>query len=639
MNLESVIQAVFYTYYALISASVGVPTFFLALSLVVPKAGVVHAFLAASFGQFRTLLFRKWITAPMIAAPILYMLVTRRWDQKMVPPTDPTLRIMAHLTVVLVIWFWMEGGVAERGGLNVLALDLMDLPEMIHHSRLMRIRSFFLSAPLAFVAVRFPGPLCLFGVSAAVLLSAWQEQMHIRFLAMSRRFHANLASDTSSPEIWRDPFMLQLSDVHLTTEGERRTEGGQSGNRNLDLLASDSQRPMPRYLIVTGDLVDTGASTEYGQPVEPLRHLRGRGVRVIVSPGNHDLGTSYSRWTAYVFLSVTRPDLRVVDTSRLFRYLEFAAEMEPNLRCNDGKLLAEVLRRETSVIVGLQKRWQAVANEASVQLRRRRFRHLPQPEPSGIAVLSSVDSAAAACLLDPLIDEVMDYFTPPEFLGGAAGREQFRTALTSSPKCEFDPRFVAIRQKRLWTAIFPLRLFIEEDGLEFLIVNSVVAEPGLIGSAFGRLTSSQLERIRDAVSNTRARVLVVLMHHPIYGWEEEKEDEHNRLLVNTQRWGLLAHDLQESRQLFTIFKGAPNSCQQIVLCGGHRHGSSRAGGITRSEERESVDPRLRVCESNALPNLTQIAHQGQRNDLLCFKNKDGLIYPSRIGFDSLLGLK
>src|SRR5205085_4123774 len=164
----------------------------------------------------------------------------------------------------------------------------------------------------------------------------------------------------------------------------------------------------------------------------------------------------------------------------------------------------------------------------------------------------------------------------------------------------------AVRWIQLWSDAFPLKLKTPEA--EFLIVNSVRPEPGLLGSAFGQLGDEQLGRLRKAASVTDAALLVVLMHHTICRWQQEPTDATRALKVPVERWGTLGHHSAESEALATIFEDVPPpSCRRVLLCSGHRHAITRAGPWKGNTDREApLQPRLWFLESDALFHESEI---------------------------------
>ncbi len=143
------------------------------------------------------------------------------------------------------------------------------------------------------------------------------------------------------------PYAIHVTDIHLVAEGEKRIEGGSDGIRRLGELAQALRRSPPTLLLITGDLTDRGSSYEYNIAMELLRPLRDAvGTKILLAPGNHDLGTAYSATNHIVVLSNARYTLASregIDGLLLVRYLEVAAGLYPRLRACNGRTLKNQL--------------------------------------------------------------------------------------------------------------------------------------------------------------------------------------------------------------------------------------------------------------------------------------------------------
>jgi hypothetical protein len=364
-------------------------------------------------------------------------------------------------------------------------------------------------------------------------------------------------------------------------------------------------------------------------------------MRVLICPGNHDLATAYDD-TGYFFVragAFNRPPL--VNASKLVSYLEMAVNFEPELRCEDAPL-ADILKREVQPARKIAEEWQTAADFAFERLAAGSSTKPPkvqrQGQPCDLLALQQVDPSKASALLNPLIDQAMEFFSPPEFLSGPAAREQWMKDFTHRPQCSFNPIHTGLRWSRLWTQVFPLHLYVEQDEIEFFLVNSVAPDSGALGSAFGRLTTEQVNRLRRCLLATRAKLVVILMHHPICGWEEEQKDKHSRFGVDVQRWGLLAHDASESQQLVEILNSNTNGIRkQALLCVGHRHGWSRIGRPRQYAGDPVVESAAWILESAALPNVSIDGKSGDRASdiIVCEREESGLLRPSRMPFSAL----
>jgi hypothetical protein len=646
INIQSLVQSIGYIYLINVWASSSLSTVSLVVSLFLRKASLAHAVLAASDDKFQRLLSKHWMI--LVVLPGLFVVATKQWGLEMVPPPHSRERQWADLIAVLIFFVWMNSGLLATSGLNLIADDLEDNPAMKSARAFTGSYCFLLGGVVGIVAVRMAGPLALYALMVAVIITIYLKWSFLRWTAIIRRAQSPIASDETKSSAWKEPFLLCLSDIHLTREGRSRTEGGPSGNANLNLLGSlTPTTPLPKYLIVTGDLVDTGEDAEWICALGPLWQLRRNGVRILLCPGNHDIATAYNPAIAYPFLKASDAGERLVDASRLLAYFRTAGELEPELACHDGKPVLQLREEETAPMRSLLDHWLGAvkaaiselemhdSNQSSLDYIRKKGDEFP---PRALDLLRITDPSLADALLKPLIDEAMSFFNTPEFAIGNEGREAWIQILTHAAHCHLDLRLLARRWARLWTAAFPLKVYVESDRIEFLIVNSISPEPGLIGSAFGRLTSEQLGRLRSCVAGTRAEIVVILMHHPIYGWKQEAKDQPDRRAVDIERWALLSHDLRECNEIVTMLDSvAPPHCKQVLLCGGHRHGVSRAGPVL---SRKLTAGRLGVLESNALPLASQEDQGHSRtNDLLfCTREVSGTLQPRRVQLGELMRL-
>ncbi|MCC6484656.1 MAG: metallophosphoesterase [Armatimonadetes bacterium] len=82
---------------------------------------------------------------------------------------------------------------------------------------------------------------------------------------------------------------VQISDIHVTPE---KSEVGQNWARNREALIRQVNAQRPDFVIVTGDLTETGASADFRALKGWLRKFD---APVYVVPGNHDVGRRVSR--------------------------------------------------------------------------------------------------------------------------------------------------------------------------------------------------------------------------------------------------------------------------------------------------------------------------------------------------------
>ncbi len=598
---------------------------------------VPHVLLAAVAERFKAAL------RPGLILIAVYFGFTNRWHLEPFPAKGSVGHFVGDSLAAVVFSVWIGFGVLLASGFTTVAKDVSDKPEY------RRVRGFLLwdAAVGSFIVVTltriYAGPMDSFGLAIATAVALSRIRFHLGHLARVRRYYAPVASDCSVPTDSTSPYLLHLSDLHLTATGAKRTEGGASGNANLAWLGAHlAHNRQPKYLMITGDVVDTGRTPEWSQAIGPLRTLRERGIRVLICPGNHDLATAYDD-SGYLFLRQGALNRKpYVNASTLVSYLELAVTLEPEL-CAENELLSDILEREVEPARKIAKQWQRAADVALGRLTAKPSKTPPdaarEGQPHDLWNLRKADQLTASALLDPLIDQAMEYFSPPDFLSGQAARERWMREFTHRPRCAFNPIDIGVRWGRLWTQVFPLHLFVERDEIEFFVVNSVAPDPGALASAFGRLTAEQISRLERGLTATRAKVAVILMHHPICGWQDEPRDRHRRFGVDIQRWGLLAHDVKESEQLVEILNSNTNGTRkQTLLCVGHRHGLSRAGPVRLYFDDPVVETGAWVLESAALPDVSSIGPRcGDRvSDLIvCMREASGLLRPCRMPFSAM----
>jgi hypothetical protein len=167
------------------------------------------------------------------------------------------------------------------------------------------------------------------------------------------------------------------------------------------------------------------------------------------------------------------------------------------------------------------------------------------------------------------------------------------------------------------------------SSIETVIVNSRAPEPGLMGSAFGHLTEAQIERLSHLVASTRAKTLVVLMHHPVCGWVDDKSDAPLNRFVSVKRWALLAHETSECNRVIELLRDrVPISCRKVYLCAGHHHGRTRVGCVVSGDGQPDMRcSKVAVMESCALAGTS--VEEGGLHLLALRRGPDRTLDPAR----------
>lgn len=566
-------------------------------------------------------------------------------DVGLVPP--PEVRRYLDVSAVWLFYLWINYGLLKIAGLPILFKGLeagvnkkriaaIQILNAINGAVLMSFATSALPPPFAVVA----------GLIAAYVAGVWRNLSMMRIAAILRRQYAPVARDECRDSVVDSPFLMHLSDLHVTGNQNRRVDGGVSGNQNLlEVVDRTTDRTLPRFCLVTGDLIDWGLDSEWKFAIPHLTALRNRGCRILLAPGNHDLATAYVYWRSLVFLSTSPPGQAPADASLLISYLRAASTLEPELRSHGGEAISSIVEREVTPVEDLHEAWRTAVSRAYALVRdNSRYPQIIRSarpehyEARILGLLEAVDEAAAAQLINPLVDRAMAAFPPPMFVDGEVGRRKWGTFFKNTRDCHLHPALVAAKWQPLWRDIFPLRLRAPEQGVEFFIVNSTDPTSGLLASAFGHLSQPQLERLYSGIGECAGRTVVILMHHAICGWTGCAEDMRGNRRVDISKWALLAHNTEESIDIVCSLSNLIKNkgVKQIVICSGHRHTQSRAGPfLDRNEGNPVASGRVVAMESAAGCDFRLPGDDGSHHLLFANLDSEGFLRPFRARLDRL----
>ena len=347
-----------------------------------------------------------------------------------------------------------------------------------------------------------------------------------------------------------------VSDVHVTRKDEvPRFEGGMGGYLALAAWLDMVVPLRPRYLIISGDVVDSGNPTEWAR-VEALifAKLRHR-TALLMSPGNHDLCPFYG--------SPGRHHVR--------SYFQVQSRFCSSLITANGLRIVEVFDHANREIAHLVDDRAAMLQAAFVA------RPTLRPAPGQVGSLRVDVDYSPSRLKD---SEAIDW------------RARARSDLV-------DEWF-----EQHWYDLFPLRLVDKEGGAVILLLNSVIRGMKTLGaSALGRLGEGQIKRVRNVIGGVApwVRTVVIVMHHAPFRRERGLRDlwrewsSHSARLRRVKdelvEFSIAAHEVQEAWNFITQLNKATEEHPglRVVLCCGHRH---RAGG--------GAFGRLTIVEAGAL---------------------------------------
>lgn len=561
------------------------------------------------------------------------------------PPAGSEARELGDNIATVAVFLWISLGVAGTGGTAILNFGLTKGEDVKLARRLQFVVLLMILLGPMMVALYWPGPFAIVGMMIAVASSLVLHLHAIRLIAFIRRLRSPRATAIEDLAQVAEAYAVQVSDVHFTMPGTRLVQGGEGGNRQLAFLTRrwmERAIAVPKFVLVTGDVIDRGSTEEWEQVLPILRQIKMLGARIIVAPGNHDLATAYDQSVASPSMAQSSQNFRTVDTRRIRDYLAIAAEFEPALACHDGRSLAELLKSEEQHFMSFVDSWRSAAQAAAVGVKDKGglLSHgidPDRPDARALAALRVHDAAEAARLLAPVIERAQAIFSHENF---DLKKDTFAKAIFSAQDFHLPPVFEqAFRWRQLWYGSFPLRTIDEASDVEFLIVNSNAPEPGLVGSGFGRLGDPQLERLQKMVSASTARNIAVLMHHPVCGWVQEPADRRTGFKgLSMDRWAFLAHETRECERVIELLgANAPDTCSAVFLCCGHRHGHARVGHVVAHGDDSAITyPRLYIMESAALPDLALGAPptSTHTNTMLALARRaDGGLSPGTIPVD------
>lgn len=366
------------------------------------------------------------------------------------------------------------------------------------------------------------------------------------------------------------PTAVHATDIHLTASSETaRVDGGTGGHAQMEIWLEKMKQLAPAYVLVSGDIVDTGDSREWKIFNEHIEKHAWIKDRLVLAPGNHDLSPYYGE----------------EDLGKLRRYIEFQSRMSPTLiTAYDLKLsaLAEIARAEVAF---------------KIEKRRDEIRGLVRFDSRfGMVLMQSVGMrphyySRKACLFAEEHGAFsMEY---------ARSGWQFPQDFFGVPK-DFDFEGFALETLlddwfvERWHEMFPFKLEDPDQGLLIIVLNSVASETqNVTESALGGLGNNQLSRlgkIFECLPNW-VRTVFIMTHHAPFRRSGEFELPLPKPLFTRYGWqrastmiselAFLPQEGREARGLIDLvadLADRPQSPNVLVLCGHrHRRSSGRAG--------------------------------------------------------------
>jgi 3',5'-cyclic AMP phosphodiesterase CpdA len=330
-----------------------------------------------------------------------------------------------------------------------------------------------------------------------------------------------------------------LSDLHIVARDKDKTqEGSTPGNEVLPSLLSIVEAHNPRYLMITGDITDSGAFDEWEIAKANLGKIAGK-TRIILCPGNHDFSLAFET------KMLEHPDDWEASThARLPRFVQLQASLYGGMTTAAGKTVSRIVQSAP-----------------------------PRPDPE---MRKDAEQMLHACVkrCQEFTDQPAKMFTP------------------CMRRCESDlgPSLEPIRKQvewaKYWMAVsedlFPLVELDQADQVAVISMASSIKAGVSIGTnAIGRMDDAQLGRLRTILRNlpTDVRTIIFLYHHPITAIENEVDvplTKHDIASIqDTIRWAdaFLRHDSEQAQTIGDLIAEelARRPATNAVFLFGHRH--------------------------------------------------------------------
>lgn len=336
---------------------------------------------------------------------------------------------------------------------------------------------------------------------------------------------------------------VHLTDLHITKECEPRNEPEPPGNWRLKALDQELPSRPISWLLITGDLADHGREDEWQESRKLLQALQTArpGLRVVVAPGNHDLATAYNSADAFFAISIARRQRRSQphsDGTYLRRYLQFASDLEPQLRTCTGERVKDVLAAKAAACERLIAGWELLQQGGA--------------------------PAQAAC--EQLAQEAVAAFPTTSKDGWAI---EFARKPLRPIRAHFEEILVSLLWRSDWFAHFPLSLCDRETGEAVVILNSNAPDPTLFGSAWGQVGTEQLTRLGELLGKLEVPTIYLLCHHAPFRWVDSRPPASFGAVRDWATSAVLANEIASLR---TAVRNAHAAGKEILFLCGHRHG-------------------------------------------------------------------
>lgn len=368
-----------------------------------------------------------------------------------------------------------------------------------------------------------------------------------------------------------------VTDLHITGADDIATlEGDKGGLIPLRAWLVKMRAIAPSYLLLSGDITDTGSRKEWERVRAVLRDEWGGQPRIFACPGNHDVSRVYNEPNEH----------------GLKNFLDFQRDFCPDLLAHDGR------------------NWSAIQRDFSEQYHRDIQIH-------------------ASAMRNAFVRDEANVAATWTF-GAKRRRAALRAIILKASKIDWKAQALlpeaetAAFDKHLETigaTLFPFYFVDADKHVGIISLNSVANRSKAFESALGEYGDAQLNEfanVLDAVSSKSSAVIVVT-HHGLCRKDQDLKlfAEVNltwrglkRLVSRVKEYALLTFEFEETRRFFRILEdtGSRHAATRYYVVCGHRH-AAMIGWIGRVLVLEGCDSSRKathwlVCQRKGTPDIS-----------------------------------
>jgi hypothetical protein len=342
------------------------------------------------------------------------------------------------------------------------------------------------------------------------------------------------------PDAGVPTLLAQISDLHVTSNGQPTREGDVPGNNFIDLVVASINKHQPAFLIVSGDITDSGAATEWSDVLESLAKVS-RNTTVVLTPGNHDLNLWFGREDVtpapnddnHNFIS------RLDEIPKIARVYAVQDSLSPSITSKRGLTLGDDLSRAPTRTTA-----------------------------------SSFTSEIAECTKDCLSTLPKDPNLGDPSLGCYLN-------------CKDNWAYIRNLYLRNLDRDFPWRLTDLQKGVSILSIATALRTTATIGqNAIGEIDDEQISAVQSAIESVPANVktFIFIFHHPMTVIRGEMDNTPFLARIGTgtltaSRFFATWHTLEDSiwwdRLFLRTNPGQANKFIDLLQAEMHRRGDAR----------------------------------------------------------------